>query len=255
MFFSFHLKVLNTIGSISSTEHIYLNLIGEREKEDLKKINKQKKLFLLFHSSNKMTYENDQEQCKSKFLEVFQDADDRIHDESQEDPFPVYLDGIDTTLGPFCPTSATRVLKALKLAKVGPDDVVVDLGSGDGRFVTAAVAEFNASRAVGVESDSDLIETSKKLANQVIPNNNAATFILGDLLDLPKLVHDTNWTVMVVFLLPDHTDKFADMLLHHYNKGARIVSLVFNLSEIPELNLIATDAVDGIFVYAKAAAE
>lgn len=185
----------------------------------------------------------------SNFLKVFQDADEHIQDESVEDPFPAYLDGIDTTLAPFCPTSANRVLKALRMAKVGPNDIVVDLGSGDGRFVTAAVAEFNASRAVGIESDSDLVETSKKLANQVLPNNNATTFILGDLLDLPKLVHDTNWTVIVVFLLPDHTEKFADLLLHHYRKGARIVSLVFNLNEVPELNLIASDATDGIFVY------
>ncbi|KAI8644071.1 S-adenosyl-L-methionine-dependent methyltransferase [Parasitella parasitica] len=186
----------------------------------------------------------------SNFLKIFQDADHRIQDESFESPFPVYLDGIDTTLGPFCPTSAKRVLKALRMAKVGPGDVVVDLGSGDGRFVTAAVAEFKATRAVGIESDSDLIETSKRLANQVIPNDSSATtFILGDLLDLPKLVHDMDWTVMIVFLLPDHTDKFADMLLHHYRKGARIISLVFNLNEIPELNMVVSDAIDGIYVY------
>ncbi|KAL7319048.1 hypothetical protein PS15m_002219 [Mucor circinelloides] len=190
---------------------------------------------------------------QSSFLKVFQDADEHIQDESVEDPFPAYLDGIDTTLAPFCPTSANRVLKALRMAQVGPNDVVVDLGSGDGRFVTAAVAEFNASRAVGIESDGDLVETSKRLANQVLANNNTATqFILGDLLDLPKLVHDTHWTVMIVFLLPDHTDKFADLLLHHYRKGARIISLVFNLNEIPELNLIASDVPEGIFVYGSA---
>ncbi|CAO3627529.1 unnamed protein product [Mucor fragilis] len=191
---------------------------------------------------------------QSSFLKVFQDADEHIQDESVEDPFPAYLDGIDTTLAPFCPTSANRVLKALRMAQVGPNDIVVDLGSGDGRFVTAAVAEFNASRAVGIESDSDLVETSKKLANQVLASSNTATqFILGDLLDLPKLVHDTDWTVMIVFLLPDHTDKFADLLLHHYRKGARIISLVFNLNEIPELNLIASDMPEGIFVYGSAA--
>ncbi|KAL9541524.1 hypothetical protein MBANPS3_009080 [Mucor bainieri] len=191
---------------------------------------------------------------QSSFLKVFLDADEHIQDESVEDPFPAYLDGIDTTLAPFCPTSANRVLKALRMAQVGPNDIVVDLGSGDGRFVTAAVAEFNASRAVGIESDSDLVETSKRLANQVLlASNNKTQFILGDLLDLPTLVHDTDWTVMIVFLLPDHTDKFADLLLHHYRKGARIISLVFNLNEIPELKLIASNVPEGIFVYGSAA--
>ncbi|KAI8390253.1 S-adenosyl-L-methionine-dependent methyltransferase [Blakeslea trispora] len=188
----------------------------------------------------------------SLFLKVFQDADHQIEDQSAGDPFPAYLDDVDTTLAPFCPTSANRVLKALKMANVGPQDILVDLGSGDGRFVTAAVAEFNAQKAVGIESDHELVETSKRLAQQVLSSDdNKVSFILGDLLDLPKMVHDTNWTVIVLFLLPDHTDKFADMLLHHYRNGARIVSLVFNLNEIPELKLACSDESDGIYVYSQ----
>lgn len=181
------------------------------------------------------------------FLKVYQDADNQIHDE--EDPFPAYLDGIDTTLAPFCPTSAKRVLKALTMAKVNSKDVVVDLGSGDGRFITASVSEFNATRAVGIESDADLVETSRLLAQQVLNKDERVEFIQGDLLNLPTVVHDTAWTVIVLFLLPDHTDKFAELLLHHYRKGARIVSLVFNLNEISELELITSDEQDGIFVY------
>ncbi|KAG2202030.1 hypothetical protein INT47_006222 [Mucor saturninus] len=181
------------------------------------------------------------------FLKVYQDADDQIHDD--EDPFPAYLDGIDTTLAPFCPTSAARVLKALRMANVNEHDVLVDLGSGDGRFITASVSEFNAARAVGIESDADLVDQSRLLAQQVLGNDSRVTFIQGDLLNLPTLVHDTQWSVIVLFLLPDHTEKFADLLLHHYRKGARIVSLVFNLNEIPELDLITSDEQDGIFVY------
>ncbi|KAI8058664.1 uncharacterized protein B0P05DRAFT_575072 [Gilbertella persicaria] len=190
-------------------------------------------------------------QQESLFLKVYQSADHQIEDQSAEDPFPAYLDDIDTTLAPFCPTSAQRVLKALGMARVGSQDILVDLGSGDGRFVTAAVSEFKALRAVGIESDNELVETSKTLANQVLSSENSGrvSFILGDLLDLPKIVHDTDWTVIVLFLLPDHTDKFSDMLLQHYRKGARIVSLVFNLNEIPELKLIASDESDGIYVY------
>jgi hypothetical protein len=185
----------------------------------------------------------------NQFLKVYQDADHTIEDESFEDPFPAYLDGIDTTLAPFCPTSAKRVLKALEMAQVGPTDTLVDLGSGDGRFVTAAVAAFDAKKAVGVESDSELVDRSKQLAEQVLEDSSRVSFLLGDLLDLPAMVHDTQWTVIVLFLLPDHTHKFEDLLLHHYRQGARIVSLVFNLNEIPELNLIASDEPEGIYIY------
>ncbi|KAI7907709.1 S-adenosyl-L-methionine-dependent methyltransferase [Cokeromyces recurvatus] len=187
----------------------------------------------------------------NKFLQVYGDADNRIYDESAEDPFPAYIDDVDTSLAPFCPTSAKRVLKALNMVKIGSHDVLIDLGSGDGRFVTAAVSEFGASKAVGIESDEKLVETSKTLSKQILlpDEENKVSFILGDLLDLPKIVHDINWTVIIVFLLPDHTDKFADFLLKHYRNGARIVSLVFNLNEISELNLIASDEPDGIYVY------
>jgi trans-aconitate methyltransferase len=182
------------------------------------------------------------------FLKIYADADTHIENESAEDPFPAYLDGIDTTFAPFCPTSAKRVLKALTMAQVGPSDTLVDLGSGDGRFVTAAVSEFNAAKAVGIESDSHLIDISNQLSQQVLSptGNNRVSFIEGNLLDLPK---DINWTVIVLFLLPDHTEKFQDLLLEYYKRGARIVSLVFNLNEIPELNLITSDEPDGIYVY------
>ncbi|KAI9482977.1 MAG: S-adenosyl-L-methionine-dependent methyltransferase [Benjaminiella poitrasii] len=197
-----------------------------------------------------MSNENDPSPA-SRFLQVYENADNRIYDESTEDPFPAYIDDVDTSLAPFCPTSAKRVLKALRMAQIRSDDVVVDLGSGDGRFVTAAVSEFDASKAVGIESDEALVATSKALAQQVLPSTDQpkVSFILGDLLDLPKMVHDIQWTVIVVFLLPDHTDKFSDFLLKYYRKGARIVSLVFNLNEIPELNLLASDEPDGIYVY------
>ncbi|KAF7728331.1 hypothetical protein EC973_006272 [Apophysomyces ossiformis] len=189
------------------------------------------------------------------FLKVFQDADNSAHDASQEDPFPAYLEGIDTSLAPFCPTSATRVLKALTMANLGPDDQLIDLGSGDGRFCTAAVAEFDASRAVGIESDSELIQLSKELCRRVLPHqSDRVTFVEGDLLVSHAdsgIVRDPCWTVIVLFLLPDHTDKFADLLLEHYHRGARIISLVFNLNEIEGLNLVRSDERDGIYIYAK----
>ena len=50
----------------------------------------------------------------------------------------------------------------LKLAKVGPNDVVYDLGSGDGRIPIAAVQKFNAKSAVGIDIDPQRIKEANE---------------------------------------------------------------------------------------------
>ena len=64
-------------------------------------------------------------------------------------------------LVPFVPTPLDVAQKMLEVAKVQPDDVVYDLGSGDGRIVILAAQKFGA-RAVGVELNSDLYEESSE---------------------------------------------------------------------------------------------
>ena len=210
-------------------------------------INPEKSINMDFHGN---------EQGRDIFLKVFKDADNAAQDASDADPFPAYTDN-DTeqgSLAPFCPTSASRVIKSLSMANVGSNDTVIDIGSGDGRFVTAAISAFNARRALGVEVEEDLIELSNALANKVLDNpkdRKKAEFVQGDFLSQLPLVRDTEWSVIVVFLLPDHVEKFADLLLHHYRRGARIIALVFNLDEIPELKSIQRDDSAGIYVYSK----
>jgi predicted RNA methylase len=53
----------------------------------------------------------------------------------------------------FVPTESTMVRSMLKVAKVGTNDVVYDLGCGDGRIVIAAVKEYRAKRGVCVDID------------------------------------------------------------------------------------------------------
>src|SRR5579871_6445031 len=65
----------------------------------------------------------------------------------------------------YVPTSGGVTDAMLKLARVGPDDVVYDLGSGDGRIVIAAAKKYGA-RGVGVELDPDLIKTANKNARK-----------------------------------------------------------------------------------------
>jgi predicted RNA methylase len=52
---------------------------------------------------------------------------------------------------PYLPTPPEIVRRMLKIARVGPGDVVYDLGCGDGRILIMAVKEFGADGAVGYE--------------------------------------------------------------------------------------------------------
>ena len=64
---------------------------------------------------------------------------------------------------PFLVTPPEMVDQMLALARVGPADVVYDLGSGDGRLVIAAARDFRA-RGVGIEIDPKLVAQSRRRA-------------------------------------------------------------------------------------------
>jgi hypothetical protein len=65
---------------------------------------------------------------------------------------------------PYVPTRHDTVRDLLWLADVGTNDIVYDLGSGDGRVVIAAVRDFGVRRAVGIELDPKLVQVSRKNA-------------------------------------------------------------------------------------------
>src|SRR3954468_5367340 len=69
----------------------------------------------------------------------------------------------DNIAGPYVPTPWPIVDELLKLADIGPQDVVYDLGSGDGRLVIAAAKRFGA-RGVGLELQKQLVERASEEA-------------------------------------------------------------------------------------------
>ena len=96
----------------------------------------------------------------------------------------------------FVPTPHRVVRQMLKLADVKKDDVLYDLGSGDGRIVIAAARDFGA-RAVGIELDQDLInesvENAKKAGVAERTSFRKEDFFIAD-------IHEA--TVVALFLLP-----------------------------------------------------
>jgi len=123
----------------------------------------------------------------------------------------------------WVPTPYELVNKMLELAGVTEKDYVVDLGSGDGRTVIAA-AKLGAT-ALGIEYNPDMIEISKKKAEEE-GESGRTEFIQADLFmyDFSKA------TVITMFLLPEINLKLRPRLLD-LNPGTRIVSNTFTMGD------------------------
>jgi SAM-dependent methyltransferase len=123
----------------------------------------------------------------------------------------------------WVPTSAEMVEKMLDMAQVTPQDLVVDLGSGDGRTVIAAAKR--GARALGVEYNNDLVELSRLRAREAGVADRA-TFVQGDMFEADI----SRATVLALFLLPDNLERLRDKFLA-LPPGTRIV---LNTLDIPE---------------------
>ena len=122
----------------------------------------------------------------------------------------------------WVPTPAELVEKMLDMAKVTPQDLVMDLGSGDGRNIIGAAKR--GARAIGVEYNPDMVALSRRLAKEAGVADKA-TFIEGDMYaaDVSKA------SVLALFLLTTNLDKMKDKFLA-MKPGSRIVLNTFGIT-------------------------
>ena len=123
----------------------------------------------------------------------------------------------------WLPTSQSLVDKMLDLAKVTPQDFVIDLGSGDGRTVITAAKR--GARALGIEYNPDMVEYSKRNAAKEGVSDKTQ-FMKADIFesDFSKA------TVITMFLLTDINIKLRPTILN-LKPGTRIVSNTFRMGE------------------------
>src|SRR6186997_2641214 len=121
----------------------------------------------------------------------------------------------------WVPTPQVLVEKMLDMARVTPQDYVMDLGSGDGRNVIAAAKR--GARALGVEYNQDMVDLSKRRASEASVTDKAQ-FVQGDMYeaDISKA------SVMALFLLPQNLNKLRPKFLA-LKPGSRIVSNTFTI--------------------------
>jgi hypothetical protein len=127
---------------------------------------------------------------------------------------------------PYVPTPDDVVHKMLEMGRVGPGDVVYDLGSGDGRIVIAAVRDFKAARAVGIEYDGTLIYESTKNA-EAASVSDRAKFVQGNIFEADF----SEATVLTMYLLTKINLQLRPRILSELKPGTRVVSHQFSMLE------------------------
>ena len=123
----------------------------------------------------------------------------------------------------WIPTPQALVDRMLDMAKVTPNDILVDLGSGDGRTVITA-AKRGVS-ALGIEFNPDLVALSQAAA-KAEGVGDTARFVQGDIFE----VDFTNATVVTMFLLQPLNERLRPQLLK-MKPGTRLVSNTFDMGD------------------------
>lgn len=126
---------------------------------------------------------------------------------------------------PYVPTPDDVVNRMLTLAKVGPNDFVIDLGSGDGRIAIAAVKNHQAKGALGVDLNPQRIAEATA---------NAKEAGVSDKVEFREQnLFDTDFSaasVLTMYLLPDVNVALRPKVLD-LKPGTRVVSHAFDMAE------------------------
>jgi precorrin-6B methylase 2 len=142
---------------------------------------------------------------------------------------------------PYVPTPQAVVDRMLQIANVNSNDVVYDLGSGDGRIPITAVRQYKVQRAIGVDINPQRVQEANKNAQQANVVDRVE-FREQDLFqtDLREA------TVVTLYLLPEVNLRLRPKLLSELKPGTRIVSHAFDMGDWkPE----RVENVDGRMIY------
>jgi SAM-dependent methyltransferase len=141
----------------------------------------------------------------------------------------------------FVPTREAVADQMLRLAAVTRDDVVYDLGSGDGRIVVLAAQKYGA-RGVGIEISPKLVNVAREVAREG-EIEDRVTFIQGDLFDADI----SPATVVTLFLSPGVNARLEPKLRKELRPGTRVVSHQFTIGEWPPEKTVQAE--DGTRLY------
>ncbi|HVR44009.1 MAG TPA: methyltransferase domain-containing protein [Thermoanaerobaculia bacterium] len=140
---------------------------------------------------------------------------------------------------PYVPTAQPTVDEMLRMARVSSNDVVYDLGSGDGRIVITAAAVYGA-RGVGIEIDPKRIREAEQNA-RAAGVSERVEFIRRDLFTADL----TEATAVTLYLLPEVNVRLRPRLLEQLRPGTPVVSHDFSMGdwEADERRVVGADII------------
>lgn len=121
-------------------------------------------------------------------------------------------------LAPYVATPRPVLDRMLEMAAVGPDDIVYDIGCGDGRIVITAAERFGA-RGVGIDIDPERIRESRENAEKAMVGH-LVSFVCGD----ATKADISEATVVTLYLLPESNALLRPKLEKELKPGTRVVS-------------------------------
>jgi len=127
----------------------------------------------------------------------------------------------------WVPTQDPVVDAMLKMAKVTKNDVVYDLGCGDGKIVIAAARQYGA-RGVGVDIDPQRVKEAQENVKKAGVEDKV-TIIHGDIFDPAIKISEAS--VVTLYLLQSLNEKLKPRLLTELKPGTRVVSNAFSMGE------------------------
>jgi SAM-dependent methyltransferase len=127
-------------------------------------------------------------------------------------------------LAPFVPTPVPVVEKMLEMAAVSSEDIVYDIGCGDGRMIITAARKYSA-QGVGIDIDSELIKECRRNAREAGVEG-FTRFIRMD----ATRARFTEASVVAVYLLPESLDVLRPLFERDLKPGTRVVSHNYRVS-------------------------
>lgn len=127
----------------------------------------------------------------------------------------------------YVPTPPEVIDAMCKLGGVGKEDIVYDLGCGDGRIVIAAVEKHGAKKGVGVDLDPDRLKESKENAKKTMVEDKLE-FRMGDVFKVPDI---DKATVVMLYMSDKTNEQLRPILQAKLKPGSRIVSHRFLMGD------------------------
>jgi len=121
-------------------------------------------------------------------------------------------------LAPFVPTPMPVVEKMLELAEIKKDDIVYDLGCGDGRIVITAAKQYGI-KGIGIDIIQDRIQESREGAKKA-----GVTELVEFRLQDATKVNFSEASVVTLYLLPESNELLRPLLDQQLKPGSRVVS-------------------------------